>query len=290
MMTRNASGRIRQQSAAMAASSSGFGGGITGSSSSGSESSRKRERDAESLQRIYDSLSSISDYAQAAAQPNNNVRIAEIMEAMSKVQLSDLGLTEANLQRIKDNVCMHVVTTDDFHVSVFIMPKGKGLPLHDHPGMTVISKLVVGSLNIRSFSPAESATGSTLAFSNKPSTKVKALLTQKGVRTASDGAWLLTPYRDNVHEFSNDHDASTPAVVLDVLLPPYKEPERPCNYYHAVEDNVSVSSSSSSSSSGGGDKSSTGGWWLERAPDPADALLPYGIRYTGYKPIQRPNR
>lgn len=278
MVMRNASGRARQPAAIALSSSPSSSSGFVGDSS-GSGSSRKREREGEPLQHIYDTLLSITDYTRAAAQPNSNIKISEIMEAMSKVQLSDLGLTEMQLKRIKDNVCMNVISTNDFHLSVFIMPQGKGLPLHDHPGMTVISKLVAGSLNIRSFSPAESTTSNTVAFSSKPSAKVKAQMTQKSVRTFNDGAWLLTPYRDNVHEFFNDNDASTPAVVLDVLLPPYMEPERPCNYYRAVKDKISQSSDSS-----------IGDWWLESAPDPADATLPYNIRYNGFKPIQRSTR
>jgi hypothetical protein len=67
-----------------------------------------------------------------------------------------------------------------------------------------------------------------------------------------------------------DADATLPAVVLDVLLPPYVEPERPCNYYKAVKDPTAPAGEQ--------------GWWLEKAADPADALLPYTVRYNGFKP------
>ena len=179
---------------------------------------------------------------------------------------------------------MNVVCTDSFHVSVFILPRGKGLPLHDHPGMTVLSKLISGQLNVRSFSPVSNGGGELTAFSSKPLPKVHAKLTQSSIRTTKDDAWLLTPYEDNIHEFSVSIEATGPAVVFDVLLPPYHEPERPCNYYRAVHDANKVGNSMNTK-----DTTMTGevGWSLERAPDPADATLPYSIRYHGYTPILR---
>ena len=233
------------------------------------------------MQRIYDTLMSISDnVGQVAAHPRSSAQIQSVMDAMAEVQLSDLGLTEAYLRREKDCVCMNVVCTDAFHVTVFIMPRGKGLPLHDHPGMTVLSKLVAGSLAVRSFSPSSSSSsggssgsssgGKEVAFSVQPQPRAAAMLTHAGVRTAADAPWLLTPFHDNVHEFTVDADATLPAVVLDVLLPPYVEPERPCNYYKAVKDPTAPAGEQ--------------GWWLEKAADPADSLLPYTVRYNGFKP------
>ena len=262
---RNSSFRLQQASS----SSLGFG-----------------SRSVESLQSIYDNLMSIADIKQTAAQPKSNVQIQKVMEAMNNVKLSDLGLTDAYLQREKDCVCMNVVCTDSFHVSVFILPRGKGLPLHDHPGMTVLSKLISGQLNVRSFSPISNGGGELTAFSSKPLPKVHAKLTQSSIRTTKDDAWLLTPYEDNIHEFSVSIEATGPAVVFDVLLPPYHEPERPCNYYRAVHDENTVGNSMNTK-----DTTMTGevGWSLERAPDPADATLPYSIRYHGYTPILRRN-
>ena len=260
-MRRNSSFRLQQASSI----ASGFG-----------------SRSVESLQSIYDNLMSITDIKQTVAQPKSDVQIQKVMEAMNNVKLSDLGLTEAYLQRERDCVCMNIVCTDKFHLSVFILPRGKGLPLHDHPGMTVVSKLIAGQLNIRSFSPMTNGAGESTAFSSKPLPKVNAKLTQSSIRTTKDDAWLLTPYEDNIHEFSVSSEATSAAVVFDVLLPPYHEPERPCNYYRAIHDENSVGNSINTK-----DTTISGevGWTLEKALDPADATLPYTIRYHGYTPI-----
>jgi PCO_ADO len=209
---------------------------------------------------------------------------------------------------------MNVVLAEDFHVSVFIIPRGKGLPLHDHPGMTVLSKLVAGKLRVRSFSPftATSSTSSTssgssetpatavesntVAFPSHPdaSAKFEALLTTAAVRTPADPAWLLSPSTDNIHEFvvpeqdkdsdsdsGSDRDADAAcAVVLDVLLPPYDEVRRPCNYYTCARKGE------------GSERESEQGarWELTCIEEPRGIELPYTTRYTGVTPIVKKGR
>jgi hypothetical protein len=53
-------------------------------------------------------------------------------------------------------------------------------------------------------------------------------------------------------------------VVFDILMPPYEEPERPCNYYESCQD-------------------TDGNWWLIPAPEPKD--LPYSVHYSGVRPL-----
>ena len=52
---------------------------------------------------------------------------------------------------------MDIAEFAEFTVGVFLVPKGQRLPLHDHPGMTVMSKVLYGTLAITSFDKRDSA-------------------------------------------------------------------------------------------------------------------------------------
>lgn len=129
--------------------------------------------------------------------------------------------------------------------------RGKSIPLHDHPHMTVLSKLVSGSLAARAFSLDK--------LDSKSNTHS---LTLDARKTDKDSAWFLTPSINNIHEFH----AENTCVIFDILLPPYDEGEgRPCNYYSAVSQGEV--------------------WRLLPAEEPKE--LPYGVRYPGFRPVEK---
>jgi len=119
----------------------------------------------------------------------------------------------------------------DVDVTLFVLPAGSCLPLHDHPDMVVVSKLLYGTLNVESFDRTEAEVGVTL-----PDDAIAVRRVDHGPWTAEDksdaGASvrvLLPNAGGNYHELH----AVTNAAFLDVLAPPY-EPypgQRPCTYY-----------------------------------------------------------
>lgn len=206
------------------------------------------------LQIIYDSLVSITDVQESMRLSHNCPNIRSCLEAMNAVTLADLGLSEAYALDAKDSVCMNIVNAAEFDIQVFVIPKGKQLPLHDHPSMAVLSKVVSGTLSVQSFSPAQLYGGGAASVG-------KAALTLQATRTSADDAWLLTPSEGNVHELK----AEETTIVLDVLLPPYSEPDRPCNFYRSIEKE--------------------GSWFLESVSAPPNRLLPNTVPFRGQKPI-----
>ncbi|KAJ1442094.1 cysteamine dioxygenase, partial [Ochromonadaceae sp. CCMP2298] len=119
-------------------------------------------------------------------------------------------------------------------VAVFILPRGKALSLHDHPGMAVFSRVLRGVLRVRAYTPTETPVTPTDTPNDTPTdtpantgSRFEVNLEYEGVKTPSDGAWVLSPSRGDIHELWAEQDC----VILDVLLPPYREPDRPCNYY-----------------------------------------------------------
>ncbi|KAJ8458932.1 hypothetical protein OPV22_031858 [Ensete ventricosum] len=115
---------------------------------------------------------------------------------------------------------------DNFSMCIFFLPPKAVIPLHDHPGMTVFSKLLVGSMHIKSYDWLDPVT----SIFSTPSAKLRlAKLVLDSEFTAPCNTSILYPTTGgNIHTFT----AITPCVVLDVLGPPYsKEDDRDITYY-----------------------------------------------------------
>ncbi|KAG2635607.1 plant cysteine oxidase 1-like [Panicum virgatum] len=118
---------------------------------------------------------------------------------------------------------VHIHECDDFSMGVFCFPAGATLPLHDHPHMAVLSKLLYGSMRVSSYdwvtAPRSGARKGGLA-------KVVAV---DELREAPCRASVLFPRSGgNIHTFT----AVTPCALLDVLAPPYAEDlGRPSTYF-----------------------------------------------------------
>ena len=110
-----------------------------------------------------------------------------------------------------------------FDVSVFMLPSHSSLPLHNHPDMIVLTKVLYGSMHVRSFT----MDGPTSR------TPMHASLARHEVRTKSCNAWELYPDEGNVHQFTT---AEVPCIFVDVILPPYDGAHgRDCNFFSEVE-------------------------------------------------------
>lgn len=129
--------------------------------------------------------------------------------------------------------------------------------------MTVCSKIIVGSLRVRSF---------TKLVARHSVEHVTAKLDSDVVRNPSDPAWLITPIHGNFHEFTALEDT----VILDVLTPPYSPPARQCTFYtaHPCEELD-------------GDSDGHTPWLLQVTSEQdmyARHGLPMAIAYKGYVP------
>jgi len=111
-----------------------------------------------------------------------------------------------------------VFTTDpSFHASVFALAAGETIPLHDHPGLDVISKVLRGLIRVRTYEwlDAESFVAN-----------------ERGevVLGEDDGALVLRRWPGTLHTIT----AIEPAAFLDLFAPYYDEQIRPCSYYAIV--------------------------------------------------------
>ena len=106
-------------------------------------------------------------------------------------------------------------------IVVFLLPPGAVIPLHDHPGMTVFSKLLQGSLHVTSY---DWAAGS--ASHGHPAARLARLVLDADLRAPCDALVLFPESGGNMHRLA----AATACAVLDVLGPPYYG-DRDCTYY-----------------------------------------------------------
>ncbi|KAJ8752356.1 hypothetical protein K2173_003992 [Erythroxylum novogranatense] len=118
---------------------------------------------------------------------------------------------------------------ESFTMCIFCFPTSAVIPLHDHPGMTVFSKLLYGSLHVKAYDWVEPACIQEAKGNGYPSVRLAKLSVDKVLTAPCDTSVLYSNRGGNLHCFT----AVTPCAVLDILAPPYREDAgRKCTYYH----------------------------------------------------------
>lgn len=141
-------------------------------------------------------------------------------------------------------------------VGIFILKPGMKLPLHDHPHMYGLIKVIAGVIKITSFSLNTEATrkagGDGFEMKTKLSSfihsfigdnnffrkEITAELSSEILATADTGSCVLEPEKGNLHEVES---VGGPAAFIDILSPPYETyipnvGPRKCCYYKVVKE------------------------------------------------------
>ncbi|XP_042004168.1 plant cysteine oxidase 3 [Salvia splendens] len=160
----------------------------------------------------------------------------------------------------------------NFTMCIFCFPTSSVIPLHDHPGMTVLSKVLYGSLHVKAYDWVEPARIRKIQGTEHSTVRLAKLAVDK-VLTAPCSTSILYPRSGgNLHCFT----ALTPCAVLDILAPPYDEyAGRRCSYYR----DYSCSSFSSEEDQSGIEKEEEYAW-LEEIDTPDDLYMRPGT-YNG---------
>ncbi|KAF4527669.1 hypothetical protein B566_EDAN015126 [Ephemera danica] len=132
----------------------------------------------------------------------------------------------------------------DVTMGIFILKPGSALPLHDHPMMHGILKVLAGSLTIRSYSKIDnSSLCANLLSRFAGETNVSTVAKKHVISTVSpsEGCCTLTALDHNLHEIS--HTSGQYAAFLDILAPPYcedapDEDKRECHYFQEIKEIV----------------------------------------------------
>ncbi|VDP79430.1 unnamed protein product [Echinostoma caproni] len=140
---------------------------------------------------------------------------------------------------------VHITENEVFSMGIFVLRPGSRIPLHDHPGMYGILRVMYGSLRCRSFTPLQNLEPNHPAYPRSSLTEafpgsgwqfrdlIVARPHQDVVLNTESCAQLLTPVDGNLHEVT---PVDGPAVFLDILAPPYDHDlgTRECRFYKEV--------------------------------------------------------
>lgn len=186
---------------------------------------------------------------------------AELRAAMAALTLADIGpvaaknrgmggapvpfLLEENLDRFRHCGFLPLLELPHATLACFVIPPGKALPLHDHPRMSVVARVLSGSMHSHSFRwEGPPPVGSTAPIAPATRTTADVGVDTAGVevvykpvlgqsrRAVHVGATVVTPREGALlqpddanggvlHKFSVAAGDTDAVVLCDYLTPPY---------------------------------------------------------------------
>ncbi|XP_055828744.1 plant cysteine oxidase 1-like isoform X2 [Solanum dulcamara] len=197
--------------------------------------SEKRKRSRENnnnnnmVQKLYDTCKQV--FANDSLEPKDIMFTAPSLE----FSCTSPGTKESPLVTyIKLHEC------NKFSIGIFCLPPSGVIPLHNHPGMTVFSKLLSGTMHTKSYDWVKNHDQFNHYGGQEECRLRLAKVHADADFSAPCNATVLFPESGgNMHCFK----ALTPCILLDVLGPPYSEAEgRRCTYYqHYTYHNITFS-------------------------------------------------
>ncbi|KAM0890005.1 hypothetical protein ACQ4PT_027302 [Festuca glaucescens] len=124
-----------------------------------------------------------------------------------------------------------IYKSEKFSMVILFLPQNAVIPLHNHPGMTVFSKLLLGSMHIKSYDWADPDLAESGVSSPDDRLRLAELVVDDDFTAPCDTSVLYPTAGGNMHRFR----AIAPCAILDILGPPYSiEEDRDCTYYTDV--------------------------------------------------------
>ena len=153
----------------------------------------------------------------------------QFRSTVQRMQFSDLGLT-CTIESLVLSVLgspnirfFDVLDHASLSVSLIIFPSGTRIPLHDHPGMHVFSKVLVGQLDIQMLDVDILLPCAAVSVETPVGVRNTRIVTLKAGEFCE-----LNPVVGNIHGVTCS--GSETAIMLDVMLPPYPSDDS-CHYF-----------------------------------------------------------
>jgi len=185
--------------------------------------------------------SSIQKVTQAAYRifsTGNLGGLAELTRQVSKITAKELNFNlEAEKVRVRlgqpaPAAYVHLFEDDILSIGIFVLKQGTNIPLHDHPHMHGICKVIYGTVTVRSFSACDVSSG----VNEQPGNDLfpAKLCDVMRLSAEEEKSCILSPNDGNIHEIIAENGS---AAFLDILAPPYDHETgtRICQYYSEFE-------------------------------------------------------
>ncbi|XP_011622510.1 plant cysteine oxidase 2 isoform X2 [Amborella trichopoda] len=230
------------------------------------------------VQRLFEICNDVFAGAGSVPSPPQVERLQSVLDSMKP---SDVGLNELMpyFEAEKNEgyppiTYLHVYECDNFSIGIFCLPPSGVIPLHNHPNMTVFSKLLFGSMHIKSFDwappPFDAVWPAKAKAETTSSVRLAKVKVDSDFNAPCKTSILYPTSGGNMHTFH----AQTACAVLDVFGPPYNDSKgRHCTYFHEFP----YPSFSVSVQENGGEYA-----WLEEIERPG-SLKVVGAEYEGPK-------
>lgn len=132
----------------------------------------------------------------------------QMCDLMNELSESDLGLdTLLSTPRVGEIAYVPLIETDEFHICIFVLGPAACIPLHDHPNMTVLSRVMQGSITLSSYD---------ILHPIHNQFHIRAVRHADSLICAPANTIALFPNFRNCHAFLASDQG---AVVFDILLP-----------------------------------------------------------------------
>ncbi|EFN68891.1 2-aminoethanethiol dioxygenase [Camponotus floridanus] len=168
----------------------------------------------------------------------------KLWNLMNKITADDVKLDKNILDYVSRQpapMCvMDIFENKDITIAIFILKHGVTMPMHDHPGMHGLLKVISGVVELNSYSLRTK--GDHVIKSNE---EVAAVRHRPVFLHSNSSACILTPSEKNLHQIIC---VEGPAAFLDILSPPYDVDEfgkgpRPCTFFKVVKSKLCTESS-----------------------------------------------
>ncbi|XP_074575326.1 plant cysteine oxidase 2-like isoform X1 [Curcuma longa] len=244
---------------------------------------RRQKKAGRAVQRLFETCKQVFSEGGPAGVIPSPEDVERLRSLLDTLKPSDVGLS-LNLPYFQNSgidgpppvTYLHLYECPNFSIGIFCLPQAAAIPLHNHPSMTVFSKILLGSMHIKSYDWVTQGLNENIKSS---SGAYLAKMNTDTVFTAPCRTSVLYPTSGgNLHCFT----AVTSCAVLDVLGPPYNDDEgRTCTYYK--EYAFSTFPGDATLLSGENEEYA----WLEERGSKPDDLVVRGAEYRGPRILER---